>query len=319
MADHEERRKAIFGALELSKDSPLRQSPRNSAPAQERLHNTKTRDSSSRKHDRIGSSPRSYGRQHKGEKWHSKRGKRTPGYVLHPDRWTKYDLSDDRASKDTRDMNDEQRNTFAAMSFIRELHERRGDHVSREDEKTAPEDGNLDSKPVFKKPPASTMDVPRSDGTESCGGSGSGKLKSTWNHALVMPEYVVGSKVKRKKRKLNVVGSSTEGESGEGDEDSCHAGLDLFQEDPCDVEDVECPSHATDEPISDSKQSSESHDEHMITDVKSHDSHVYPSPSTVEDSAIVKSSVGGVKVGFKKFSSGRKQSLRQSKRQHEQD
>ena len=319
MADHEERRKAIFGALELSKDSPLQQSRENSANSQERLCHTRTRDNSSRKHNRIESSPRSYSRQHKEGKWHSKRGKRTPDYVVHPDRWTKYDLSNDRTSEDTRDMNDEQRNTFAALSFIRELHERKGDHTSREDEKTPPEDGNLDSKPLFKKPSGSMMDVPRSDGTESCGGSGGGKITSTWNHALVMPEYVVGSKVKRKKRKLNVVGSHTETESEERDKDNCHEGLDFFQEDRCDVEDVECPSRVIDEPISDPKQTSELHDEHMIIDAKSHDSHVYPSPSTVEDPAFVKSSVGGVKVSFKKFSSGKKQFLRQSKRQHEQD
>lgn len=106
--------------------------------------------------------------------------KSIPDFQKHPDKWTKYTLSD--VSQD--DMS-EKSNTAAAMSFLREL-------KAKKDAEAMDMDGETKTI-TFKKPSSYVKSNPESDNEMD--------LQSTSfkSSKVVMPEYVVGEKKKPKK------------------------------------------------------------------------------------------------------------------------
>ena len=307
MADHSERSKAIFGALELPKNSPLQQrETRHDSPP---LRNSHRYD-----HPRNDQQDRpSHGRQHlhssrprREGNWRSNRGKRAPDHVLHPERWTRYDLSADKASEDARDLSEEQRNTFAAMSFLKELQDRKRDS-------SPDKDGEVDAydkKPLFKKP--NFVGNNPNDSTDCAGDS---KVKSTWNHARVLPEYVVGAKVERKKRKVTVV-RTTHGEDSSKRDGGYSLAMSHIEDEDIDTDESDGKTSMMDNSAS-FGCSSESQDDE--SGVESHDSHVAKEHQANEDPGTTESSSSGNKVGFKKLSGKKKQGIRQSRRLEELD
>lgn len=109
--------------------------------------------------------------------------RRTPDYQMNPHKWTKYSL--DVPNEDLT----ESANTAAAMSFLKELEERKqnDDLVDVEPQKI-----------MFKK--RFSKDIVN---------EGEGTSKSFQNSKVVMPEYVVGQKVKKElKRKEKKIGNT---------------------------------------------------------------------------------------------------------------
>ena len=128
-----------------------------------------------------------------------------PDYVVHPQHWTKYDLNDDRASDSVSDMSEEQRNTFAALQFLEDLRaQKRGGQEKNED--SLDEEESSSCTVVFRKPVA-----PAAPQTMECGREG---VKATWNHARILPEYQVGSKLARKRKPISASSMPFEEEEG---------------------------------------------------------------------------------------------------------
>uniref|UniRef100_A0A6P7FP52 U5 small nuclear ribonucleoprotein TSSC4 n=1 Tax=Diabrotica virgifera virgifera TaxID=50390 RepID=A0A6P7FP52_DIAVI len=114
--------------------------------------------------------------------------KKIPDFKKNPHKWTRYSLED----VNDEDMSDRS-NTKTALSFLEELKERKISEVPSDDsEKDQPQ------KIVFKKQrrhesnPSETKEDPDS-------------LKATFRSSkVVMPEYVVGQKLKKDKKKKRV-------------------------------------------------------------------------------------------------------------------
>lgn len=106
--------------------------------------------------------------------------KKIPDYCLNPHKWTKYSLED----VPNEDMS-ERGNTAAAVSFLKELADRR--------EKTEDTDEPETSKIVFRKNllNSSNIRTAQFDPDE----------KIFRNSKVIMPEYVVGQKIKKAKKK----------------------------------------------------------------------------------------------------------------------
>lgn len=122
-------------------------------------------------------------KQFRGKESIFKKPNKIPDYCVHPHKWTKYSLEDVRSE----DMS-ERGNTAAAMSFLKEIKKR------KENENDTDTDTNVGEKIVFKKSIAlksSKSDVQTLEEGE----------KSFRNSKVVMPEYVIGQKVKKQKNK----------------------------------------------------------------------------------------------------------------------
>lgn len=117
--------------------------------------------------------------------------KKIPDHCLNPHKWTKYSLEDVR----NEDMS-ERGNTSAAMSFLKELADRK--------EKTETSEEPETSKIVFRKNLINSSNIRTSkyDPDEII----------FRNSKVIMPEYVVGQKIKKtkKKKESEVRSSSTQ-------------------------------------------------------------------------------------------------------------
>ncbi|KAJ8924884.1 hypothetical protein NQ315_001039 [Exocentrus adspersus] len=109
---------------------------------------------------------------------------RIPDFKKNPHKWTRYSLEDVRDE----DMSDEC-NTRTALAFLKELRDRKAKSTQEKMER-------LPDKIVFNKNVASTSVTPKEEQEESWGVS-----KPTFRSSkLIMPEYVVGQKVKKEKK-----------------------------------------------------------------------------------------------------------------------
>ncbi|KAG5872605.1 hypothetical protein JTB14_019173 [Gonioctena quinquepunctata] len=109
-----------------------------------------------------------------------------PDFKKNPHKWTKYSLED--VNED--DISDKS-NTKAALSFLKELEERKRD-VEFDDEST-----DLTSRIIFHKrtcPKEKTSDLTDPEATKS-------SFKSS---KVIMPEYIVGQKEKKERRNRTV-------------------------------------------------------------------------------------------------------------------
>lgn len=104
---------------------------------------------------------------------------RIPDHSVNPHKWTKYSLEDVKSE----DMS-ERSNTAAAFSFLKEIESRKG--------KAEMETSNLEKKIVFQK--SVMVQHKLEDGQEE----EKTRFKSS---KLIMPEYIVGQKIKNEKKK----------------------------------------------------------------------------------------------------------------------
>lgn len=104
-----------------------------------------------------------------------------PDYCVNPHKWTKYSLED----VPNEDMS-ERGNTAAAMSFLKEINKRKENESEIE--------ADVGEKIVFKKSIA--LKSPKSDMQTS-----EETEKSFRNSKVIMPEYVIGQKIKKQKNK----------------------------------------------------------------------------------------------------------------------
>ncbi|XP_072383875.1 U5 small nuclear ribonucleoprotein TSSC4 [Diabrotica undecimpunctata] len=113
--------------------------------------------------------------------------KKIPDFKKNPHKWTRYSLED----VNDEDMSDRS-NTKTALSFLEELKERKISEVPLDDsEKDVPQ------KIVFKKQRRHESSPEIKEDPES--------LKATFRSSkVVMPEYVVGQKLKKDKKKKRV-------------------------------------------------------------------------------------------------------------------
>lgn len=104
-----------------------------------------------------------------------------PDYCVNPHRWTKYSLED----VPNEDMS-ERGNTAAAMSFLKEIKKRKENEGDTET--------SVGEKIVFKKSIA--FQSPKSDTQRT-----EESEKTFRNSKVIMPEYVIGKKIKKQKNK----------------------------------------------------------------------------------------------------------------------
>lgn len=164
-----------------------------------------------------------------------------PGYVRHPEKWKRYDLTED-GTESMKGLSEDQVNRAAAFNFLGELRARKV-AAAREDEKPFDTSGASGSQPVlFRKPMARSSHLkPRPHSTslkqnlqsseaakeilrgtdvavdEKFGAvGGDAKMSSRMEgQVLKMPEYVVGAKTARKRRKLELLTTAEEDEDEE--------------------------------------------------------------------------------------------------------
>lgn len=111
---------------------------------------------------------------------------RLPDFRKNPHNWTKYTLDDVKDEHMS-----ERSNTAAAMSFLKELEERRQSHVDMDVEETS------SSKRIVFNKKALIKDAE----TEEAGAERSDENKVVFRSSkVVMPEYVIGQKIKKNKR-----------------------------------------------------------------------------------------------------------------------
>ena len=209
MADFQSRCDKIFSALNLPEESPLQISSTSDIPEV-----CKSGEEGDLEGSTSISIPDPGHRRASGDNWRSgvprnrKRDRtyRRPDYAVNPDKWTKYDLNDDQSSDGVSGMSDGERNRFAAMQFLSELRERKSKESQSLnsvnfmcDDK---ESGDESSKAiVFKKP----SHCPGRKENSNLPSPESPEVKSTWNHAIVLPEHVVGIKVEKKRKSTKIL------------------------------------------------------------------------------------------------------------------
>lgn len=112
--------------------------------------------------------------------------RRMPDFKLNPHKWTKYSL------EDVEDVSEES-NTRSALSFLRQLQDRKKNEAnSNESEESA----DLSDKIIFRH--TSVIPEPKHEDSEP--------KPSFRSSKVIMPEYVVGQRVKKEKKnkKVNV-------------------------------------------------------------------------------------------------------------------
>ncbi|XP_057658219.1 protein TSSC4 [Diorhabda carinulata] len=113
--------------------------------------------------------------------------KKMPDFKKNPHKWTKYTL-DDVADEDMSDKS----NTKTALSFLEELKERKDS-----DTLSANAKADLTQKVVFKKHISKVSNSQSDDDSN---------VKASFRSSkVIMPEYVIGHKVKKEKKRKNVV------------------------------------------------------------------------------------------------------------------
>ncbi|XP_056641377.1 protein TSSC4 [Diorhabda sublineata] len=113
--------------------------------------------------------------------------KKMPDFKKNPHKWTKYTL-DDVADEDMSDKS----NTKTALSFLEELKERKDSDPLSVNAKA-----DLTQKVVFKKHISKVSNSQSDDDSN---------VKASFRSSkVIMPEYVIGQKVKKEKKRKNVV------------------------------------------------------------------------------------------------------------------
>lgn len=113
---------------------------------------------------------------------------RIPDFKKNPHKWTRYSL-DDVKDEDISDKG----NTKAALSFLKELEERKNVDMDCDQEKTE----EAPKKIIFKKH-TSTMVCPKQEENPDT------SKPSFRSSKVVMPEYVVGLKMKKEKKNKSI-------------------------------------------------------------------------------------------------------------------
>ncbi|CAH1155329.1 unnamed protein product [Phaedon cochleariae] len=114
-----------------------------------------------------------------------------PDFKKNPHKWTKYSL-DDVKDEDISDKT----NTKAALSFLKELRDRRSTEIGENNERSMPDS---QQKIIFQRHAKIEKKGTESDPED---------LKSTFRSSkVVMPEYVVGQKVKKDRKPKSKTGS----------------------------------------------------------------------------------------------------------------
>ena len=189
--DFSERVSSVFGSLNATlksfSDSPCKQDP------DEELKQGQSKGrSSSARDEKPASSHTSRDRSPHRRQHHVTRERhrpaRVPCHVVHPKKWTKYDLSDDGTkNSDFKGLSSDQVNRKAAFEFLNTLKHKDSETTPSE---TTPTDTSLPLK--FKKPSKVMKEVSKEtkdhdhDHQSVSGPHSSG--------AMLMPEYVVGAK-----------------------------------------------------------------------------------------------------------------------------
>ncbi|KAG8237855.1 hypothetical protein J437_LFUL002464 [Ladona fulva] len=125
-----------------------------------------------------------------------------PDFKRHPHRWVRYSLGDVSAD----DMS-EQSNRAAALSFLREVDERKRRETEEEDEMD-----KADKKPIVFRNPKGKMAVPEKKDCKVSEVDDEETKPHFVSTKLVMPEYVVGEK-RSKKRTRHDAKASKDGSS----------------------------------------------------------------------------------------------------------
>lgn len=113
---------------------------------------------------------------------------RIPDFKKNPHKWTRYSLDDVRDE----DISDKG-NTKAALSFLKELEERKSQDIDCDQEV----DCRPPKKIIFKKHTSTAITPKGDENPDTC-------KPSFRSSKVVMPEYVVGQKMKKEKKNQNL-------------------------------------------------------------------------------------------------------------------
>lgn len=186
-ADFSDRVSSVFGSLNATlksfTDSPCKQDP------DDELKQTRgsSRDHKLASHSSRDRSPH---RRHHHVTREVRRPARVPDHVVHPKKWTKYDLTDDGTkNSDFKGLTSDQVNRKAAFEFLNTLKHKDSETTPSE---TTPAGTSLPVK--FKKPSKVVKEVSKEPGHDTCQPASTGSSGPHGSGAMVMPEYVVGAK-----------------------------------------------------------------------------------------------------------------------------
>ncbi|XP_018567300.1 protein TSSC4 [Anoplophora glabripennis] len=179
-ADFAERQKNVFDQLKVLENSRKNTGNHNSVETEEQVDPNRRNQRSITKHFRGKESifkkpqnvaPKNY-------------INRIPDFKKNPHKWTRYSLDDVREE----DISDKG-NTKAALSFLKELEERKSQEMDCDQEQV----DQPVKKIIFKKHTSTVIGPKDDENPDTC-------KPSFRSSKVVMPEYVVGQKMKKEKK-----------------------------------------------------------------------------------------------------------------------